>query len=118
MNMFFDYMRLWQSSWMQMLGQTAEPVAAPAKGDNRFRDDDWQNNFVFDYIKQSYLIAARHIHDGVSQHRGTAGRLARRRSTSSPASTSTRCRRRISPDQSAGAARDGRHRRHRTCSRA
>jgi len=70
MNMYFDYMRLWQSSWMRMLGQTSDPVAAPAKGDNRFRDDEWQNNFVFDYIKQSYLIAARHIHDGVTQIEG------------------------------------------------
>jgi len=66
MNMYFDYLRLWQSSWLKLLGQTAEPVAAPAQGDNRFKDEDWQNNFVFDYIKQSYLIAARHIHDVVS----------------------------------------------------
>jgi polyhydroxyalkanoate synthase len=70
MNMYFDYMRLWQSSWMRMMGQAAPPVAAPAKGDNRFRDDEWQNNFVFDYIKQSYLIAARHIHEGVTQIEG------------------------------------------------
>ncbi len=67
MNMYFDYLRLWQSSWLRMMGQAAPPVAAPAKGDNRFRDDEWQNNFVFDYIKQSYLIAARHIHDTVSK---------------------------------------------------
>jgi len=66
MNMYFDYLRLWQSSWLKLLGQTAEPVAAPAQGDNRFKDEDWQNNFVFDYIKQSYLISARHIHDVVS----------------------------------------------------
>ena len=66
MNMYFDYLRLWQSSWLKLLGQAAEPVAAPAQGDNRFKDEDWQNNFVFDYIKQSYLISARHIHDVVS----------------------------------------------------
>ena len=66
MSMYFDYLRLWQSSWLKLLGQTAEPVAAPAQGDNRFKDEDWQNNFVFDYLKQSYLIAARHIHDVVS----------------------------------------------------
>ena len=66
MNMYFDYLRLWQSSWLKLLGQTPEPVAAPAQGDNRFKDEDWQTNFVFDYVKQSYLIAARHIHDVVS----------------------------------------------------
>jgi polyhydroxyalkanoate synthase len=70
MNMYFDYLRLWQSSWLKLLGQTAEPVAAPLEGDNRFKDEEWQSNFVFDYIKQSYLIAARHIHDVVS---GVAG---------------------------------------------
>ena len=67
MNMFWDYTRLWQSTWMQMLGQKAEPVAVPRKGDNRFRDKDWENNFLFDYVKQSYLIAARHIHQAVSK---------------------------------------------------
>ena len=70
MNMYFDYLRLWQSSWLKLLGQTPEPVAAPAHGDNRFKDEDWQTNFVFDYVKQSYLIAARHIHDVVSGVQG------------------------------------------------
>jgi len=67
MKMFWDYSRLWQSGWMQMMGQKVEAVAAPSKGDNRFRDGDWENNFLFDYVKQSYLIAARHIHEAVAQ---------------------------------------------------
>ncbi len=67
MKMFWDYSRLWQSSWMQMMGQKVEPVASPREGDNRFRHEDWQNNFLFDYAKQSYLIAARHINQAVSQ---------------------------------------------------
>ena len=67
MNMFWDYTRLWQASWMQMLGQKVEPVAVPRKGDNRFRHEDWENHFLFDYVKQSYLIAARHIHQAVSK---------------------------------------------------
>ncbi len=66
MNMYFDYLRLWQSSWLKLLGQRSGPVASPAQGDNRFKDEDWQSNFLFDYVKQSYLIAARHIHDAVS----------------------------------------------------
>ena len=65
MNMTLDYMRLWQSSWMRMFGHEAQPVAAPAKGDNRFRDEEWQNSFVFDFIKQSYLITTRHVQDAV-----------------------------------------------------
>jgi len=67
MNMFWDYTRLWQNSWMRMLGQKVEPVAAPRKGDARFRHEDWENHFLFDYVKQSYLIAARYIHEAVSK---------------------------------------------------
>jgi polyhydroxyalkanoate synthase subunit PhaC len=66
MKMMWDYAALWQSSMLKLMGQDASPVAEPSKGDNRFRDADWQSNFVFDYLKQSYLIAARHINDAVS----------------------------------------------------
>ncbi|MEW6689977.1 MAG: class I poly(R)-hydroxyalkanoic acid synthase [Pseudomonadota bacterium] len=65
-NLMLDYMRLWQSSWMKALGLPAQPVAEPGKGDSRFKDEDWSSNFVFDYIKQSYLIAARHIQHAVA----------------------------------------------------
>jgi len=66
MNWWLDSMRLWQSSWMKLVGMEAPAVAEPAKGDARFKDDDWSKNFVFDYIKQSYLIAARHIRQAVA----------------------------------------------------
>jgi polyhydroxyalkanoate synthase len=69
-NLMLDYARLWQSSWMKMLGLQAPPVAEPAKGDARFRDADWSSNFLFDYIKQSYLIAAQHIQRAVAQVEG------------------------------------------------
>src|SRR5213083_1187237 len=67
MNMWMDYARLWQSGWMKALGIDAKPVAEAAQGDLRFKDQDWSANFLFDYIKQSYLIAARHIQGAVSQ---------------------------------------------------
>jgi polyhydroxyalkanoate synthase len=70
MKMFWDQVELLQVSALKMMGHTAQPVTEPAKGDNRFRDDDWQNHFLFDYFKQSYLIAARHIHDAVSSTEG------------------------------------------------
>jgi polyhydroxyalkanoate synthase subunit PhaC len=65
-NLWVDYVRLWQSSWMKMMGVQAPAVAEPAKGDPRFKDADWSSNFLFDYLKQSYLIAARHIQHAVS----------------------------------------------------
>jgi len=65
MKMFWDYFALWQSSTLKMMGHRVEPVARPDKGDYRWRDEEWQNHFLFDYIKQSYLIAARNLHDAV-----------------------------------------------------
>ena len=68
--MFWDHVALWQSTTLRMLGEDTQRVAEPAKGDTRFREADWQDQFLFDYIKQSYLIAARHMHDAVSSVEG------------------------------------------------
>ncbi|HNN47230.1 MAG TPA: class I poly(R)-hydroxyalkanoic acid synthase, partial [Azospira sp.] len=65
MNMMWDYFSLWQGSMLKMMGMPMNPVAAPEKADKRFKDEDWEQHFLFDYIKQSYLIAARHLHDTV-----------------------------------------------------
>ena len=65
-NIAIDYMKLWQSSWMRMFGGETQPVAAPAKGDGRFKDEEWQKSFVFDFIKQSYLITSRHVQNAVA----------------------------------------------------
>jgi polyhydroxyalkanoate synthase len=70
MNLWIDQMRLWQSSWMKLFGMPSQPVAEPAKGDYRFKDEDWSKNFLFDYIKQSYLIASRHIQQAVASVEG------------------------------------------------
>jgi polyhydroxyalkanoate synthase len=69
-NFWMDSMRLWQSSWLRMLGQDAPAIAQPAKGDARFKDEQWSDNFLFDYIKQSYLIAARHLQHAVANVQG------------------------------------------------
>ena len=39
----------------------ADPVAAPARGDKRFKHDSWSRDRVFDYIKQSYLLTASYL---------------------------------------------------------
>ena len=38
--------------------QQVNPVIEPEKGDKRFSAPDWQQNAVFDALKQSYLLAA------------------------------------------------------------
>ncbi len=70
LNLWWEYMNLWQGSMMRMLGAPAEPVAVPSQGDKRFKHEDWQDHFLFDYIKQSYLIAARWMHEQVAKVEG------------------------------------------------
>jgi polyhydroxyalkanoate synthase len=70
LNLWWEYSALWQASMMKLLGQNAGPVAEPAKTDKRFRHEDWEEHFLFDYIKQSYLIAARWLHRAVASVEG------------------------------------------------
>jgi polyhydroxyalkanoate synthase len=70
LNLWKDYMALWQGAMLKLMGQPATPVATPEKDDRRFKDPHWEEHFVFDYIKQSYLIAARHLHKAVAQVEG------------------------------------------------
>ena len=65
MNLVWDYFSLWQHSMLKVMGAQSEPIAAPEKGDKRFKDEQWEEHFLFDFIKQSYLITARHVHDTV-----------------------------------------------------
>src|SRR5580765_4610391 len=65
-NLLWEYSALWQSSMLKLIGQAAPPVAEPAKSDKRFRHEDWEDHFLFDYVKQSYLITARWLHGAVA----------------------------------------------------
>ena len=70
MSLWQDYMNLWQSTAKRMMGQEADPVIAPAKDDRRFKDAAWQDNQVFDFVKQSYLLTARWLQSTVQNVEG------------------------------------------------
>ncbi|MBV6632714.1 MAG: class I poly(R)-hydroxyalkanoic acid synthase [Alphaproteobacteria bacterium] len=65
MSLMQSYVDLWQYTTQRMLGGQAKPVVEPSKGDKRFKDQEWEDNAVFDYIKQSYLLTARWLQDTV-----------------------------------------------------
>ncbi|MBV9332228.1 MAG: class I poly(R)-hydroxyalkanoic acid synthase, partial [Alphaproteobacteria bacterium] len=62
-----DFMGLWESSASRMLGGKSAPVVAPGAGDKRFRDKEWSENQLFDFVKQSYLLTANWIQDTVGK---------------------------------------------------
>ncbi len=70
MNLWHDYLNLWQNTTRRMLGQEPEPVVEPDKDDRRFKDEAWTENTVFDFIKQSYLLSARWLQSTVNEVEG------------------------------------------------
>jgi len=73
-----DYMTLWQNTARRMMGIDSTPVIQADPKDKRFRDDAWQNNEVFDFIKQSYLLCARYVQDVVGHVDGLDPKTARK----------------------------------------
>ncbi|NOZ66656.1 MAG: class I poly(R)-hydroxyalkanoic acid synthase [Alphaproteobacteria bacterium] len=68
MTFWQDYMTLWQNASRKMMGDdTVEPVIEPAHGDKRFKDKEWQENQIFDFIKQSYLLTARSLAEAANE---------------------------------------------------
>jgi polyhydroxyalkanoate synthase len=78
MRMWHDYFMLWQNTMKKAMGEESVPVAEAPKSDNRFRGELWQNNMIFDYIRQSYLIAAQNIQKTVSEVEGLDAQTARK----------------------------------------
>jgi polyhydroxyalkanoate synthase len=78
MNLWQDYLALWQQSAAKMMGQETEPTIAPERGDRRFKAPEWNENQVFDFIKQSYLLTARWMQDTVKDVDGLDDKTAQK----------------------------------------
>ena len=78
MNLWQDHMALWQNTTQRMLGGTTEPVIEPKKDDRRFKSTEWDDNFLFDYIKQSYLLTARWMQTTVGDVEGIDEKTAKK----------------------------------------
>src|SRR5690606_17812866 len=72
------YSDLWQNSVRRMLGEATPPVADAAPSDRRFKDPDWEQNQVFNFLKQAYLITSRWAGDLVTDADGLDDRAKRR----------------------------------------
>jgi polyhydroxyalkanoate synthase len=62
-----SYLELWQNTAKRLMGYDVDPIIAPAGGDKRFKHADWQQNTIFDFIKQSYLLSANWMQDTVGK---------------------------------------------------
>ena len=62
-----EQFQLWLNWVSQQAGRESKPYIEPDGGDRRFVAPEWSTYPVFDYLKQSYLLAARFTNDMVSQ---------------------------------------------------
>jgi polyhydroxyalkanoate synthase len=57
-----DYFNMWQIASRRALGEEIEPAITPDPGDKRFKESEWVDNAIFDFIKQSYLLTSRSLY--------------------------------------------------------
>jgi len=77
-NAWNSYFDLWINMTNRMLGKDSSPVVQPPAGDRRFRSELWQENPFYDYLKQSYLVAANTIQSLVAGAEGLDEKTARK----------------------------------------
>ncbi len=74
MGMLKKQQEIYQTTVLRFLGKQSEDVVCPEQGDKRFKDGEWTENPVFDYIKQLYLLQSNSLMDiikntdGISEH--------------------------------------------------
>jgi len=49
--------------WAALASGKRETLASPEPGDRRFSAKEWRDNPYYDYLKQSYLLAARYVEE-------------------------------------------------------
>ncbi len=77
-NFWKNYLDLWQATSQRMQGKESKPLIEPSPGDKRFKDAQWAENAVFDFIKQSYLLAADNLQGLVRKVEGLDDKTARK----------------------------------------
>jgi polyhydroxyalkanoate synthase len=57
---------LWQSATKALMGTKVAPVVSEEHNDRRFKDSEWSENPVYNYLKQSYLLNSNMMHEMVN----------------------------------------------------
>jgi len=78
MTLWQDYLSLWQNTARRLMGEEAKPVVQADKADRRFKDEMWDDNEVFDFIKQSYLLTSRWMQRVVNDVEGLDDHTAKK----------------------------------------
>jgi len=63
---FANYQKQQADLWLSFFrpdGDKSPPIVEPLRGDRRFHGKEWEDNPLFDYIKQSYLLASSMLYE-------------------------------------------------------
>jgi polyhydroxyalkanoate synthase len=58
-----SYLEKQAKLWSALASGKRETLAEPEPGDRRFAAKEWRDNPYYDYLKQSYLLAARYVEE-------------------------------------------------------
>ncbi len=81
MDLWQSYVQLWQNTAQRMLGHTDDTVEAPAaakKKDKRFKGEEWDENEIFSFIKESYLLTSSWLTETVGKVEGLDPKTAKK----------------------------------------
>ena len=73
-----DYMSLWQRTTQRLLGQDSRPLDEVPVGDRVVGEIAWDENALFDFVKQSFLLTARWLQATVRDVEGLDKRTSQR----------------------------------------
>jgi polyhydroxyalkanoate synthase subunit PhaC len=75
-DLFYDTLGIWQKTAERMLMLRARETGAP--NDGRFKHPDWSGNAIFNFVKDSYLVAAKSILAAIREVKGMDEASARK----------------------------------------
>ena len=75
-DLFYDALGIWQKTAQRMLMLRAPEADAP--NDKRFKHPDWSENAIFNFVKDSYLVAAKSILAAIRDVKGMDEASARK----------------------------------------
>jgi polyhydroxyalkanoate synthase len=70
LDLYADYMKIWGNAWNRYIGNEEEPLYKTDPRDKRFKDETWNIDLTFDFIKQSYVLTNKWLHELVSDIQG------------------------------------------------
>ncbi len=66
------YLGLMKYLGLKIIGRDPEPTISPPRGDRRFRSEAWDEQLIFDLLRQAYLLTADWMLDNVARMQDVA----------------------------------------------